>query len=115
MADLTMTDCTVEDNIVQAAHELDRAMMASGYAQCSAWAVKWGRRLIEAARENVDKGDADEGSLSDARRDADNAEEDAASIRTEIERAINKLDEIATDSDTRDAIDAAASILENAL
>lgn len=40
----SMTDCTVEDNIVQAAHELDRAMADSGYAKCASWAAKWAVR-----------------------------------------------------------------------
>ncbi len=88
----SMTDCTVEDNIVQAAHELDRAMADSGYAKCASWAAKWGRPLIEAARENVDRSEDGEADLARAEEAADDASNEASELRNAIEDAIKTLE-----------------------
>jgi len=62
MTGLTMTDCSVADNVKQAKYELDRAEVAGGafhgiaYAK---WAMKWGRALLEVAAEHAGEDDGD--------------------------------------------------------
>lgn len=56
------TNLTVTDNVIQARHELHRAIDFGGDAECSAWARKWGETSLEAAEvaceiEDDDRGD----------------------------------------------------------
>lgn len=114
MSLLTMTDCTVEANRVQARYELDRAMLASGYAQTSSWAVKWGRPLLDAVAELPDE-DTVAYELQEAQNEATLAGEYSSSLKNSIERTIADLDKIEASDQIRAAIDAIIGNLEKSL
>lgn len=65
MPGLTMTDCSVADNVTQARYEFERAMTTSGYAALSSWAVKWGRSLLDVAAEHAGYDTPDDGAEID--------------------------------------------------
>lgn len=117
MSGLTMTDCSVEGNRVQARHELDRALALvegpSRYTLLHDWAEKWGRELLDYANDAPSEDDVAE-EVARAGRGADDAETARDELQTAIDKAIDKLDEIETSDEIRDLIDAAVSILENA-
>lgn len=51
MPGLTMTDCSVADNVTQAKWEFDRAIATpDGFRD---WALKWGAALLEVAAEHA--------------------------------------------------------------
>lgn len=87
MTGLTMTDCSVADNVTQAKYELDRAMDASGYTQCAQWAMKWGRALLEVAAEHA--GEDYDGELG---REINDLEAEMSELRGAIRRAIDELE-----------------------
>lgn len=87
MTDLTMTDCSVADNVAQAKYELDRAMAASGYTQCAQWAMKWGRALLDVAAEHA--GEDYDGELG---REINDLEAEMSELRGAIRRAIDELE-----------------------
>lgn len=99
MTGLTMTDCSVADNITQAKYELDRAMAASGYTQCAQWAMKWGRALLEVAAEHAGDGRDLESEIDDISSDLDattdelrDAEDRIKELTDAIKSAISKLE-----------------------
>lgn len=110
MSLLSMTDCSVADNRVQARHELDRAVAASGYTQMSAWAMKWGRALLDAGNASDDDSDA----IDSLSAELNDAEQHADSLQTAIDNAITALDKIEASEEIRDAIDKIIGNLENA-
>lgn len=87
MTGLTMTDCSVADNVTQAKYELDRAMAASGYTPCAQWAMKWGRALLEVATEHA--GEDYDGELG---REINDLEAEMSELRGAIRRAIDELE-----------------------
>jgi hypothetical protein len=119
MSLLTMTDCTEEANRVQALHELERAEVIGSVendgmaVRLAAWALKWGRPLIEAARGAITPDDHAY-ALTAIEAEVTSAEADRDDYKAAIDKAINALDEIESDDETRRAIDAAVAILENA-
>lgn len=94
MPGLTMTDCSVADNVTQARYEFERAMTTSGYAALSTWAVKWARSLLDVAAENIGKIEPDR--HHSAMREADCSiealENEICGIHTSIRAAITKLE-----------------------
>lgn len=90
MTGLTMTDCSVADNVKQAKYELDRAEVAGGafhgiaYAK---WAMKWGRALLEVAAEHA--GEDYDGELG---REINDLEAEMSELRGAIRRAIDELE-----------------------
>lgn len=92
----TLTDLTNPDNVTQARFELDRAMAASGYAQCSAWAVRWGRAALDALQNpetdieidlRSDLKDAHE-TLNDTERELVDAQDELRALEKEVRAAI---------------------------
>ena len=63
MTGLTMTDCSVADNVTQAKYELDRADQigdaAARQIRLGDWALKWGRAMLEVAAEHAGEDDGD--------------------------------------------------------
>lgn len=111
MSLLSMTDCSVADNRVQARHELDRAVAASGYTQMSAWAMKWGRALLDAGNASDDDSDTID-SLSSELHDAECRVSD---LEIALNDAVTALDKIEASEEIRDSIDKIIANLENAL
>ena len=111
MTGLTMTDCTVEANRVQARHELERAFMERSVHQVaplSSWAKKWGRPLLDAAHDS----EGDSARLELAESEATAAENERDKLIEAVESAIKSLDKI---DGNRTEIDAVIGALENAL
>ena len=96
MTGLTMTDCSVADNVTQAKYELDRAMAASGYTQCAQWAMKWGRALLEVAAEHAgeDYVSREEhcDSMDRVEGDVEALQNEIADIHEKVREAINTLE-----------------------
>ena len=99
----TDTDLTHPGILTQARFELDRAMAASGYAQLSTWAAKWGRSMLDAIEDPV----VDEDELESARDDLQNAENELGACQIELEEARNELGDLET------AVKAAIRALRN--
>lgn len=90
MPGLTMTDCSVADNVTQARYELDRAAVSPESVQghfYAAWALKWGVALLEVAAEHA--GSDDEDGEGDELADL---EEEMSELRGAIRRAIDELE-----------------------
>lgn len=101
MPGLTMTDCSVADNVTQAKYEFERAMTTSGYAALSSWAVKWARSLLDVAAEYA-HGECEDGGMDDLSRDLSDAHDEieeagaeCARLRAAMLEAIDKLSEAA--------------------
>ena len=114
MSLLTMTDCRVADNRVHARYELDAAVADSGYTKMAAWAMKWGRTLIDYADAAPSEDDVCE-EIKRAEIDATNAEDKCDALTGVIEKAIKDLDTIDTKDAIRNIIDAIVADLENSL
>lgn len=95
MSLLSMTDCSVADNRVQARYELDRAAVSAESVAghfYAAWALKWGRALLDYADAAMSEDDlALAESVSDD--NATNAHERAEAIRD----AVSSLKDIIND------------------
>lgn len=91
MTGLTMTDCSVADNVTQAKYELDRADQVGDAAarqiRLGDWAMKWGRALLEVAAEHA--GEDYDGELG---REINDLEEEMSELRGAIRRAIDELE-----------------------
>lgn len=92
MTGITMTDCSVADNVTQAKYELDRAMAASGYTQCAQWAMKWGRALLEVAAEHADEDDCRDYQISDLRAALREHQDENKALIEAMKSAITKLE-----------------------
>ena len=111
---LTMTDCAVADNRVQARYELDaveRTGSADGFTQ---WAMRWGRELLDYADAAPTEDDVCE-DIKRAEIDATNAEDKCDALEAVIEKAIKDLDAIDTNDAIRNIIDDVVADLENSL
>lgn len=92
MTGLTMTDCSVADNVTQAKYELDRAMAASGYTQCAQWAMKWGRALLEVAAEHAGEDDNRDYQISELRVALREHQDENEALIEAMKSAITKLE-----------------------
>ena len=92
MTGLTMTDCSVADNVTQAKYELDRAMAASGYTQCTQWAMKWGRALLEVAAEHAGEDDDRDYKISELRVALSEHQDENKALIEAMKSAITKLE-----------------------
>lgn len=99
MPGLTMTDCSVADNVTQARHEYDRCQRAGSSEGFTIWAMKWGASLLEVAAEHAgdEYDDAADLSrdLSDAHDEIEEAEAACKRLRDAMLAAIDKLSEAA--------------------
>lgn len=93
MSLLTMTDCADADNRVQARYELDASVADSGYTKIAAWAMKWGRELLDYADAAPSEDDVAT-ELQNAKTEADDAAQSASERADAIRAAISKLDAI---------------------
>ncbi len=99
----TETDLTNEDNRKQARWELDRAMLSSDYAQCSAWAVRWGRSALDALDDPAtdvtedlqDELKAAENELSSTEIILSDTQDDLRDLETAIRRAVKEMRRVA--------------------
>ena len=102
MSGLTMTDCSVADNVTQAKYELDRADQigdaASRQIRLGDWAMKWGRALLEVAAEHAGEEDTSL-ALEDALEEVDDISDELSSAQADlrektdaIRAAIDKLE-----------------------
>jgi len=110
---LTMTDCTVADNRVQARYELDRAMNSPVPEMATSdWAVKWGRALLDAG---VITDDDVQDAVQRAENEATELESRNDTLAETIHDAIKALDELDFGSEYRKKIDAIIVNLERPL
>lgn len=114
MSLLTMTDCTVADNRVQARYEYDKAERDLSQLARSAWFTKWGPALLDYADAAPSEDDVCE-EIKRAEIDATNAEDKCNALTGVIEKAIKDLDEIDTKDAIRNVIDDIVADLENSL
>ena len=114
MSLLSMTDCSVADNRVQARYELDAAANERHDPNLAAWAMKWGRTLLDYADAAPSEDDVCE-EIKRAEIDATNAEDKFDALEAVIEKAIKDLDAIDTNDAIRNIIDDVVADLENSL
>lgn len=101
MTGLTMTDCSVADNVTQARYEWDRAAVSPESVQgyfYAAWALKWGASLLEVAAEHANEEDTSL-ALEDALEEVEDISDDLSSAQADlrektdaIRAAIDKLE-----------------------
>lgn len=102
MTGLTMTDCSVADNVTQAKWEFERADGAAGKLvradMLALWALKWGASLLEVAAENAGEEEA-QYALEDALEEVDEMSDELSSVQADlrektdaIRAAIDKLE-----------------------
>ena len=86
---LSMTDCTVADNRVQARYELNAATNDHHDPNLAAWAKKWGRDLLDYADAAPTDDDAAESDrpVSELR----DAENEIATLKAAIRDAVSDL------------------------
>lgn len=116
MSLLSMTDCSVAENRVQARYELDQAEdgSRSGDKALVEWVQKWGRALVEYASDAPSYDDVSD-EVSRAESEATQAESRSSYLSSAIEAAIKELDKIESSDEIRTAIDKAIAAMENAL
>lgn len=110
-----MTDCTVEDNRVQARHELDAAELMIGEDWENAmlgWVQKWGRELLDAG---VITDDDVQDAIQRAENEATELESKNDTLTETIEAAIKALDALDFGALYREKIDAIIGNLERPL
>lgn len=73
-----MLDLGERDNVVQARHELDRAIEQGNHADRSAWCIRWGRSALDIA----DDRQGEVGMLEDQLEEAEREAKDAAIVDT---------------------------------
>lgn len=95
MTGLTMTDCSVADNVAQAKYEFDKIGANVGDILCegfASWAVKWGRALLEVAAENAGDGRDLEAELDNTVDELRDAEVRIKELTDAIKSAISQLE-----------------------
>lgn len=95
MTGLTMTDCSVADNVTQAKYEWDRAHGTIPSARVQwvyEWAEKWGAALLEVAAEHAGEELESENFTVVRKSELDEAIEDCNEIRAKIRDAIRDLE-----------------------
>lgn len=95
MPGLTMTDCSVADNVTQARYEFERAhglpveSPSRDVLLCD-WADKWGAAMIEVAAEHAGHDDDETVTVDDDEIDV--LEDEMVEIRRRIRVAIKELE-----------------------
>lgn len=98
MTGLTMTDCSVADNVTQAKWEFDRVSLVhikdSGLhtVALAEWAEKWGAALLEVAAEHAGEDMENDNFVVVRRSELDEAVEESNEIRAKVREAIRELE-----------------------
>lgn len=107
---LTQRDMSNDENLKDAAFELERALDDH---QLARWAQRWGKALIAAIRDP----EVDESELEEARDAANNAEKYSDGLSDAIRTFVSDFDKLATDlpDETANRINDLVGKLEGAL
>lgn len=95
MTGLTMTDCSVADNVTQAKWEWDRAELAPVSIQghyYAAWGLKWGAALLEVAAEHAGEDDDRDHQISELRVALREHQDENKALIEAMKSAITKLE-----------------------
>ena len=90
MPGLTMTDCSVADNVTQARYEFERCQRTGSSDGFTIWAMKWGASLLEFSAEHAGHDDDETITIDDDEIDA--LEDEMTEIRRKIRAAITELE-----------------------
>ena len=94
MSLLSMTDCSVADNRVQARYELDAAANERHDPNLAAWAKKWGRALIDYAEDAPNEDDVSAAVCDAEARCGNEIERIRAELAEKIEEMRDTLREL---------------------
>lgn len=111
---LSRLDCSSEENVKDALHQLRRCRTEADYAN---WAAAWGENLCRRAEEMAGMNEGDDAALAEAEGEAERAEKNLAELRDVVEGAVRELDAAGEGPADRFAarVEAVTSKLENAL